>query len=130
MKTYLQSQIRALTAKQDQTIAAQAAMKEHLNVVGSDVEATRGEVSEVNGRRMNSYNLSGYNFSFETNTQKCSTVLVSFRYHAMPVTLSRHRDSLRQPFESGCQAVPRMHSRSGSNVTWCLEGPLNAALLC
>ena len=47
VKTYLQSQIRALTTKQDQTIAAQGAMQEHLNVVGRDVEETRCEVSEV-----------------------------------------------------------------------------------
>mmetsp|Transcript_19265 Transcript_19265/g.58167 ORF Transcript_19265/g.58167 Transcript_19265/m.58167 type:complete len:398 (-) Transcript_19265:313-1506(-) len=49
VKTYLQSQIRTLTTKQDQTMAAQAAMQEHLNVVGRDVEETRYEVSEMHG---------------------------------------------------------------------------------
>lgn len=47
VKTYLQSQIKALSGKQDQTIAAQAVMQEHLSHVGADVESTRMEVSEV-----------------------------------------------------------------------------------
>lgn len=47
VKTYLQSQIKALSSKQDQTMAAQAAMQEHLAHVGADVESTRIEVSEV-----------------------------------------------------------------------------------
>ena len=47
VKTYLQSQIKALSSKQDQTIQAQAVMQEHLAHVGADVESTRMEVSEV-----------------------------------------------------------------------------------
>jgi hypothetical protein len=47
VKTYLQSQIKALSNKQDQTIQAQAKMQEHLAHVGADVESTRMEVSEV-----------------------------------------------------------------------------------
>jgi len=47
VKTYLQGQIKALSGKQDQTMAAQAAMQEHLSHVGVDVENTHAEVSEV-----------------------------------------------------------------------------------
>jgi hypothetical protein len=47
VKAFLQQRIRALAVKQDETIAAQQRMKEHLEVVGRDVEHTRDEVSEV-----------------------------------------------------------------------------------
>ena len=47
VKAFLQQRIRALAVKQDETIAAQQRMKEHLDVVGRDVEHTRDEVSEV-----------------------------------------------------------------------------------
>jgi hypothetical protein len=49
VKTYLQGQIKALSGKQDQAMAVQAAMQEHLGVVGADVENTRAEVSEMHG---------------------------------------------------------------------------------
>ncbi len=47
VRAFLQQRIRALAVKQDETIAAQQRMKEHLDVVGRDVEHTRDEVSEV-----------------------------------------------------------------------------------
>ena len=47
VKAFLQQRIRALAVKQDETIAAQQRMGEHLDVVGRDVEHTRDEVSEV-----------------------------------------------------------------------------------
>jgi uncharacterized protein YoxC len=47
VKTYLQSQIKALSNKQDQTIQAQAKMQEDLAHVGADVQSTRMEVSDV-----------------------------------------------------------------------------------
>ena len=47
VKAFLQQQIRALSAKQDESIAVQAEMKAQLGSVAQDVEHTRGEVSQA-----------------------------------------------------------------------------------
>lgn len=47
IKTKLQARIAELGRKQDETIAAQAALKQQLSRVGGDVEVTRGQVGQV-----------------------------------------------------------------------------------
>lgn len=46
-RTYLQAQIRALTTKQEQSMTVQAAMQDHLNIVGKDVEQARCDINEM-----------------------------------------------------------------------------------
>eukprot|EP00887_Chlorella_sp_A99_P007145 scaffold2.g7145.t1 len=49
VKAKLQARIAELSRKQDETIAAQAALKQQLGRVGADVEVTRGQVGQIHG---------------------------------------------------------------------------------
>ncbi|CAK0786024.1 hypothetical protein CVIRNUC_009237 [Coccomyxa viridis] len=47
MRNFVQQQITTLTAKQDDTLAAQAALEKQLSAVGDDVEGINSQVGEV-----------------------------------------------------------------------------------
>ncbi|EIE21290.1 hypothetical protein COCSUDRAFT_57193 [Coccomyxa subellipsoidea C-169] len=47
MRTFVQQQVSALTKKQDDTLAAQAALEKQMSAVGDDVDDTRSKVDEV-----------------------------------------------------------------------------------
>ncbi|BDA51119.1 hypothetical protein COCOBI_17-3390 [Coccomyxa sp. Obi] len=47
MRTFVQQQVASLTKKQDDTLAAQAALEKQVSAVGEDVEDTRSKVDEV-----------------------------------------------------------------------------------